>query len=51
MKKDKKTLIEIIRNCNKSILLAHSMMLIEKKKALGQSLVISKDGEIKVIKP
>lgn len=25
--------------------------LIEKKKSLGQSLVISKDGEIKVIKP
>jgi hypothetical protein len=25
--------------------------LIEKKKSLGQSLVISKDGEIKVVKP
>lgn len=28
-----------------------SQKLLEKKKALGQSLVISKDGEIQVIQP
>ena len=42
---------DLLKEKIKKAIQLSSQKLIEKKKALGQSLVISKDGEIKVIKP
>jgi hypothetical protein len=42
---------ELLKEKIKKAIQLSSQKLIEKKKALGQSLVISKDGEIKLIKP
>jgi hypothetical protein len=45
--KEKDELKEKIKNA----IQISSQKLLEKKKALGQSMVISKDGEIRVIRP
>jgi hypothetical protein len=45
--KDKKALIEKI----KSAIKISSQRLIERKKALGQTIVISEEGKIRVVKP
>jgi hypothetical protein len=42
---------DLLKEKIKKAIKLSSQKLIEKKKSLGQSLVISKDGEIKVIKP
>jgi hypothetical protein len=42
---------EILKERIKSAIKISSQKLIEKKKALGQKLVISEDGEIRVIEP
>ena len=42
---------EILREKIKSAIKISSQKLIEKKKALGQKLVISEEGKIRVIEP
>lgn len=42
---------EILKEKIKRAIKISSQKLIEKKKALGQSLVISEDGKIRVIEP
>ncbi len=42
---------EILKERIKRAIKVSSQKLIEKKKALGQKLVISEDGEIRVIEP
>jgi hypothetical protein len=42
---------ELLKEKIKKAIQLSSVKLVEKKKALGQSMVISKDGEIKLIKP
>ena len=42
---------EILKEKIKSAIKISSQKLIEKKKALGQKLVISEDGKIRVIEP
>jgi hypothetical protein len=42
---------EILKERIKKAIKVSSQKLIEKKKALGQKLVISEDGEIRVIEP
>jgi hypothetical protein len=42
---------DLLKEKIKKAIQLSSQKLIEKKKSLGQSLVISKDGEIKVVKP
>ena len=42
---------EILKETIKRAIKISSQKLIEKKKALGQNLVISEDGKIRVIEP
>jgi hypothetical protein len=42
---------EILKEKIKSAIKISSQKLIEKKKALGQNLVISEDGKIRVVEP
>ena len=42
---------EILKERIKSAIKISSQKLIEKKKALGQNLVISEDGKIRVVEP
>ena len=42
---------EVLKEKIKSAIKISSQKLIEKKKALGQNLVISEDGKIRVVEP
>ena len=42
---------EILKEKIKSAIKISSQKLIEKKKALGQKLVISEDGKIRIVEP